>query len=378
MRRLRRITMVALPLLVALALGVKLWLNSASAAGYVAARVADAAGAPVTIGDLEVGWSSSRALNVGVDSWLTLASADIGVSLPQLARGNTSGDVIVKDATATLTFDADNHLTTPLPKPKTDGGLLPRVRLDGGSLTLAFPNRKETFRNLRGELREVSGRATLTGTADDPEWGPWNFTGGATDDGFALTLTTRTPVHVTPALLKRVPFVKPSVWEVVTAEGDTPVEVALRFAPKQPVRYRVTLHPKDTRVYVSTIDLTAEKAAGTVVIEDGVVTLEKVRGKAFNGDLAVDSTMDFRGDGSKMKFAVKATDLMMQQLPQRWRVLRRQGRLNGSADLTVNVLNGETTTSGEGYGEVRLLPALPPFKIHMRADGKGYTFDVGL
>ena len=56
----------------------------------------------------------------------------------------------------------------------------------------------------------------------------------------------------------------------------------------------------------------------------------------------------------------------------------RQGRLNGTADLTVTVKDGETSTSGEGYGEVRLLPVLPPLKIHMRADGRGYTFDVGL
>lgn len=378
MRRLRRFAIIALALFTAAVVGVKLWLNSAAAATYVAGRVADVAGAPVTIGNLDVGWMSSRADSVCVDNWIVLDSADIALSLPQLVGGNTSGDIVVNHAAATLTFDADNHLTTPLPKPKTNGGPLPRVTLLGGSLTLAFPDCKETFRNIRGELREQSGRATLTGTADDPEWGTWNIAGGATDDGFSLTLTTRTPVHITPALLKRVPFVKPSVWEVVTAEGDTPVEIVLRFAPKQPVRYRVTLQPKDTKVYVSTIDLNAEKAAGKVVIEDGIVTLESVRGKAFNGDLAVDSTMDFRGDGSVLKFAVKANDLMMQQWPQRWRVPRRQGRLNGSAELTVNVLHGEATTSGEGRGEVRLLPVLPPLKIHMRADGRGYSFDVGL
>ncbi len=378
MRRLRRVAIAVLVLVIAAVVGVKFWLNSAAAANYVAGCVADRAGAPVTIGDIDIGWTSSHAGNINVAGWLTLASADIGVSLPQFVRGDESGDIVVANAAATLTFDANNHLTTPLPKPKTGGGSLPYVRLDGGSLTLAFPDRKETFRNLRGELREQSGKATITGTADDPEWGPWTIAGGATDDGFTLTLTTRTPVHVTPALLKRVPFVRPSVWEVVSAEGDTPVEVVLRFTPKQPVRYRVTLHPKDTRVYVSTIDLYAEKAVGKVVIEDGVVTLDSVSGKALGGNLAVDSTMDFRGDGSAMTFAVKATDLMMQHVPQRWRVLRRQGRLNGTADLTVNVRNGEATTSGAGYGEVRLLPLLPPLKIRMRADDHGYAFDVGL
>ena len=51
--------------------------------------------------------------------------------------------------------------------------------------------------------------------------------------------------------------------------------------------YRVVLDPKDTKVYVPIIRLAADGASGRVIVEDDVVTLERVRGLSAGGDLRV-------------------------------------------------------------------------------------------
>ena len=98
------------------------------------------------------------------------------------------------------------------------------MRLTDGQLTLRDGRADETIHNIQLEFHVEGPKLLLTGTVDDPDWGPWSVAGSRMSESspLAFNLKTRETVHVTPALLKRTPFVPDAVWNHVTCEGDTP------------------------------------------------------------------------------------------------------------------------------------------------------------
>jgi hypothetical protein len=391
-RRLARV-IVGAALAVGLLAGAgKVLLRSAYAAEQVTARLGAAVGAPVRVREMDLGFTASDLRDVDVleretaaspPAWVSVGVAEVDLSLWQLLTGDLGGGTVtVRRATVNLAFDRNNRLVTRLPQPPAPAGVpLPVVRVEGGQFTLrreGFPD--ETFHNITLEVRSDGRRLTLAGTVHDPDWGEWTASGGQDAPGGPFTLVLRTvrPVHATPALLRRAPFVPPSVWRQVQCEGDTPCELTLRFEPGAPrPHYRVELAPTDTRVHVTAIDLTAEAARGRVIVEDDVVTLETVRGLAAGGDLRVGSTMDFRGEPDVLKFAVEADVLNPRRMPARWNVPPLPGQVAGRADLEVLIHNGRATTRGRGHGTVRAFPLLAPIHLGLEADGRGFRFTLG-
>jgi hypothetical protein len=368
-----------------------LWLlRSAYAAEQVTARIGEAVGAPLRIAGLDLGFSRSSLFGLQVlerdateysPPWLTIGSVDADLSLPQLMSGNLADGVVkFRDVHVTLRFDRDGQLLTKLPAPRGEGrGTLPLVKLENGAFTLQQEGRPdETFYNIGLELRADGSQLLLSGGIDDPFWGPWNVVGSkvSATAPVALNLKTRQPVHVTPAMLKRTPFVPPIVWHQVTCEGDTPCEVALQFNPANSINYRVALEPRNTRVYVRAIELNAEGAQGHVVIADDVLTLENVRGNSAGGELKLRSLMDFRGVASMMRFSIEAGLLSLAQLPIQWNVPAFRGQLSGKAELEVTAGPDRTTVRGDGEGIVRV-PLLPrAIKVRIVADGQRIRFNI--
>src|SRR5439155_18619514 len=284
------------------------------------------------------------------------------------------------DVHVTLRFDKDGRLLTRMPQPAAEeAGPLPAVRLTDGTFTLQREGRPdETIHNINLELHEDGPMLLLSGAIDDPDWGPWSVAGSrGSSTPFAFNMKTRQVVHVTPALLRRTPFVPANVWNEVTCEGDTPCEIAVQFnpMPNPPVNYRVALEPKNTKVYVRAIDLRANDALGQVVIADDVLTLENVRGKSAGGDLKVRSLMDFRGI-TVMKFAIEAGRLNLTQLPASWAVPALKGQLTGKAELEVACKPTGTTVKGQGEGSVVVFPLPMPIKLQLVADGHHIRFHL--
>jgi hypothetical protein len=366
------------------------FLRSAYAAEQVAARIGEATGAPVRLAGLDLGFRGSTLTGLEIlerdatensTPWLTIGSVDADLSLPQLINGNLAdGSITFRDVHVILRFDRDGRLLTKLPAPSGEGrGTLPLVKLENGSFTLQHEGRPdETFHNIDLELRADGSQLLFSGGIDDPYWGPWNVVGSrvSATGPVALNLKTRQPVHVTPAMLRRTPFVPSVVWHQVTCEGDTPCEVALQFNPTNSINYRVALEPRNTRVYVRAIELNAEGAQGNVVIADDVLTLENVRGHSAGGEWKLRSLMDFRGVASIMRFSIEAGLLSMAQLPVQWHVPAFRGQLSGKAELEVTAGPDRTTVRGDGEGIVRV-PLLPrAIKVHIVADGQRIRFNI--
>jgi len=367
----------------------KLLLGTAYAARQVVTRLGATIGAPVRVGEVSLGYIASTLRDVDVlettptaepPAWTTCRGVDADLSLWQLLSGNVAdGAVTLRDTAVTLRFDANNRLVTRLPTPEVTGGALPLIRIEGGQLTIQKSGVPDAvFRGISLELRSEGPRLTLSGRFVDPEWGEWTVGGGqdSPTGPFTLELRTVRPVHATPELLRKVPFVPAVTWRHVECDGTTPCEVLVRLGGGAPrTHYRVVLDPKDTKVFVPIIRLSADGTEGRVIVEDDVVTLERVRGLAAGGDLRVGSRMDFTGETKSLKFSIEAAGMHLKQLPESWQVPAVAGKVSGKAELELLTRAGQRTkASGSGEGAVQMLSFLPPFRLRLEATDRGFRF----
>src|SRR5208282_839162 len=221
----------------------------------------------------------------------------------------------------------------------------------------------------------------IAGTIADPSWGSWTLAGTIDRTTQAVSGTLKsTRQQVTQSLLQRLPFVSPAVWqEVQVFQAQTPVDAALQVDPQtQSVHYRLELNPERTSFHVSAIDLKALDARGKLVIEDGVVKLRDVRGRAAEGEFAVSANLEFNRPTVKMHFAVEAQRLEVRQLPANWKLpVRSDGRLSGYARLDLVGADGRVRTSGGGQGEFTGVPTAghsATVSVKLRAEGSGFRF----
>src|SRR5262249_50933894 len=153
-------------------------------------------------------------------------------------------------------FDRAGRLLTRFPAGEGEAGPLPQIRIASGRVTLRQEGRPDlVVSGVRGDLRSDGARLVLTGTASDSDWGSWDIARsvGRRDGSSALTLKTPR-LHLSPARLDALPFVPAAVGRQVQAEGDTPVELALRYdAAAAQVHYRIALEPADAQVRVAAI-----------------------------------------------------------------------------------------------------------------------------
>jgi hypothetical protein len=392
MQRLKR-RLIAVLLFAAVLTGLaKLALASDYAARETISRIQAAVGAPVEVKSVDLGFGGSTLTEVKVletattteaPAWTTARAIDADLSLWRLLTNDLGGGVVtLRDVGVTLAFDRDGRLLTQMPVPPEPAGPMPLVRLEGGTFTIrreGVPT--ETFHNIKLELRTDGERQTLSGTIDDPDWGPWTVSGGrdSLTGPFALILKTAKEVRATMPLLRRAPFVPPSTWRAVEVEGDTPCEVTLRFVPGEPVHYKADLSPHDTTVRVPVIDLQAVGASGRVVIEDNILTLTNVRGNTGGGDLRVGSIMDFRvPDSHTERYTIEVSRLNPRLLPPTWQVPALGSEIAGKADIELSFRDGRLVkTRGQGQGTIRMFPFVRPLSIYMEADGEGFRFGLG-
>jgi hypothetical protein len=396
-RAVRVLGIVFLILLVAGALaywGFYHYVHSGKAAKAVARHLEKTLGGRVRIGAVDIGATTSSARGVEVFNpdavtddgpWLTIEDIEADVPILDLMdKTARPTKVIVRGVAVRLDFDKDGHLLTKLPSREAAPQNVPEVRLERGRLTLKQAGRKPfVISGAEGVLKQEGDKVVLTGTVADTALGDWSVQGTLTrpDNAGTLTLKSARKLHVTQALLEAVPLVSPALWKQVQAEGDTPAEITFRTTPEgEGLRYRIALEPEAAKVHVESIDLDADQARGKVVIEDGVVELNDVRGRAADGELGTTARLDFTSPTSKLDFAVTARGLDVQRLPKSWKFPPNiTGRLNGEAKLHVSVSDSDVLTNGVGEGQIgdaRIggLPTKGPIRLRLHAEGSGFRW----
>ena len=234
---------------------------------------------------------------------------------------------------------------------------------------------------VNADLKHDGNRLVASGSAAAEPWGEWSLAGYVVpDNGEASLVLNRPEIHFIQPMLDGLPFVPPSTWQEVRAEGDTPIELTLRYDPATArSHYRIALRPQNGKVRVTAIDLEADRVHGEIVIADGLVQLRNLTGRTAEGTIQTSGDLDFHSTPEKLKFAVDVQNLLLKQLPRSWSLPPLvDGRLTGHADLVVTLSKGKSRTNGDGSGIVREarivgLPAIP-IRLRLIARGRGFFF----
>jgi hypothetical protein len=387
---------VVLSIFVLLGVAGRLYLGSRHFSGLIVSRLEAAYGGPVQVGETDVGFDGTslhdlQLYETGADDsalpWLTVNDVQADLNLWKLLGGQTTPEELTLDGAAImLTFDQSNHFVTQLPSAREKAQVWPKMRLENACLTLRQHYRSDfVLTGLEGDLQQDGNRVIFTGAINDPTWGQWSLEGSLDLQTGATAATLRSKgLHVTQTMLDQLPFVPASTWKHVQCDGATPVEMTLNYDPlSHRSHYRVVLHPENTQVSVSSIDLDADQASGKVVIEDKIVRLSEVKGKTALGEIWTDADLNYQNEIARLNFDIRVQRLLLSKLPKSWKLPSQvDGRLSGTAKLVVAVVDGKSQPNGDGQGVVsegRLggLPVVRPIHIRMYADGKKFHFSQG-
>jgi hypothetical protein len=369
MKRTRRICLIAAGVLAALALAGRLVLTSGWAASRVAARLSALCGAPVRVARVDIGLCRTlvrglRLYERGDDGtgrpWLAAEEMRVGVSLWDVLTGNVRPEYLtLTGCTVLVRLDWAGNLLTHFPRAEgQSAGAVPRLHLRRGRLVFRQDGRPAmSVSEINADLRPTPAGLDGNGSVDDAAWGHWR-TAGRVDTAtgrFSLTLDAARPVHLTQAMLGSLPYVPAAVWQTVQLDGDTTAEIGLGYRPAtKTFTYRLALRPSATRVRVPLVHLDAAGAHGNVLIEDGRVRLDDLRGRAFSGTIATSADLDFRGPDTRFEFVpLQVRGLQVAQVAQRrpgppW----LQGRLTGQARLAFTLGGGRVRVVGSGQGRI--------------------------
>jgi hypothetical protein len=418
---MKRFLLIALLVLVVLVGGgliyLRYYLRSPRVTHEVATRLEAMVGAPVRVENVDVGIHGStlngfELFEPGTDAsqstpWLKVGSLTTDISLWDIMRGQAMPKhVTLSNAQVVLRFDAQGQLVTEFPtppEPSTSEAILPEmpeVVIEQSEVVLRKAGQPElAARDVNARLtRKQEGAYAFSGSAQSAELGKLLLDGNydAAKHEAVATLKTAGTAHVTGPLLDRLPYVPPATWEEVQIrEGDTPAELTVRYTLfGGPVRWRLAMKPTNTDLRVVLLDLPVQGAHGELVIDDALVELRQVQGKAYGGDIALDADLDFRGQDTRLSFPkITLTNLNVADVPESWneaelRTLRKlapNGKLTGSASVEMTVHPGELSPrtiesviglaatpsdSGRWLPVVAALSAFPQRVIETRSSGK--------
>ena len=370
MRWRRRVVILALTL-AAIGWAAGRYVLPGVLASAVARRLEAAAGAPVRVDAVDVGFGSTSLRGVRIyEAGATPADAPLvevpsvrtDISVRGLLTGRTTPrDVTLDDATVLLRFDRDGRLLTRLPAGGGGGGgALPVVRVRRGRVTVRQDGRDDlTLRGVTAEVRADAAGVILAGSVDDPQWGTWAVTGEQNRGTGAVVATMKSDrVSVTTAGLTTLPLVPPDVWQQVRPNGETAADCTLRSDPAIPgVGLRLAFEPRGMTVSLPPLGLTADRTRGSVVYEGGVVHLRGVSAGVAGGTVGADGELDLRSATPAIRLALTAADVDVRRLPAGWGIpARLVGRIDGRADVQVTRPGGRVRVAGTGTGSVRGVP----------------------
>lgn len=391
MSRRWRLVLILLAILILLILAGRWFLTSPLLSSQIATQLETRAGAPVQVEGVDVGVTGSTLSGLQLaapgqpEPWFSVDSLAVDVSLWGLLVGDICPTrVELAGPTLRLRFAEDGSLATRFPGKfePVGGGTVPAISFERGRLVLQKKGQPDLiFSEVTGKITSESGQVKVTATAVQPRWGSWQIDGATNSKGQMVVLNLRStqPVAVDMEMLRGLPFVPASVWREVEVEGTTPAVVTLRYETgSKKFRYRVELEPIANWLMVPSVGLRASRATGKVIIENNVVHLKDVSGQAFAGKISTAGKLDFQGPATFLQFErIEVERLDVGQLPRRWNLPPQiEGRLEGRANLDVNLGNGPPQFHGQGHARITLArvggqPTAEPIRLEMKAAGTG-------
>lgn len=402
MRRAFRIALrglaVCTVLLVLGCVAAYFYLQSDHARELATQQLSRIAGNAITVERIEAGVDSTtveiRVPDSGADtkspdaSVLPLLSGTVRVNVSPigLALGRMPTLVQVENARLHLRFDSDGHLLTELPTPPSGAagsGTIPTITVQNSALTIDQHGRPQFhIDDASLTLTPENDQLKLSGTTSIPSWGEWSIQGGIspTDPTGEVTLATVEPLTANTASLKTLPFIPLETWQEIHVDGRAMAKLTLTVRSGE-FGYAVELQPTGTRVKIPAIDLTLNEAAGVVTVHESRVRLTGLTATTAEGRITADGEFHFGAVVPELSLKAVAKGLSVKKLPASWGLPPNlEGKLNGSADLTVILAPDGLKTRGSGRG--RMLNArwggIPIERLDMKlvSGERGYQFQT--
>ncbi len=388
----RGLALVALAVAVLLVV-VKVWVVPAVIAG----QIRSAYGGDVAVGGWWANGSSAGVtdlvLHEGPDAASpVLARADrvtTDLSLGSLLRGNFLPRTIrLEGPEVTIRLDRDGQWKTKLPAGGGSSRPLPAIVVEDGRLTFEQEGRDDmVVTGLKARLQPDSDASTLTAEADDPTWGRLHGSGTIASDFSTMDVKLWSESLVAdPKKARSLPFVPAETWDHVLPTG--PVDVVLTFRKAEgatsPLAFQTVVQYQQTDLKLPTLGLDASKTTGRMVVENGIVHLEDMKGASIGGQVTANGALDFVQEPPKIDLDLGLHSVDVAHTPKSWQLDEAglTGKLDGRAHLIVYLTkdgadlsgsSGEAVLTGGTIGEI----PFKSLKLTMRAEGNNLQYQTG-
>ncbi|GAC1470850.1 MAG: hypothetical protein NVSMB9_16380 [Isosphaeraceae bacterium] len=366
----------------------------------IVSRLEGQLGGKVRIDDWWLSWGSSGLTGLKVHEgrdvsspiWLSVPRVTSDLTIGKVLRGQFApGRLVLKGPELALRVSRQGALLTHLAMQGKGAGsasrAVPLISVEGGTVGVQQESRPAfVVKAVSGGLTPDAEGVVVAIQSKDPSWGPLEAN-GRFDAAFQtgrIDLKTTSPIVATPEMAASIPFVPEGVWSHVSPRGKLDLglttEVDRRNA--RPIQVRTAIDFRGTTVQSGTLEMTATETTGRVVVEGGVVRLEKVAGLALDGRVAANGTLDFSRAPPRFDIGLDMEHISVVKTPRSWQLDEAgvTGFLTGKAKLVVLLAPGGVDlsgTTGDAVVEGGTIQGLPfkSMKLVMDARGTDLRYD---
>ncbi len=325
------------------------------------------------------------------ESWLSAERVETDLSIGRVFTGRfTPSRIIIENSRLTLRVDRRGALLTkgPFGGGSSSASALPEIEIKNAVVTIEQEGRPEmVVKGVSGKLNRSGDEERLRLSSDDPTWGRWTVEGSFERDfkSGTVRLESGPKFEASPELTARVPFVPSEVWANVSPNGPIDVTVIIEVAKSvaKPVTIRTDVTFRETKTFLPSLQIVADRTSGKIAVEDGLVTLDALHGQSLGGTIAASGTLDFRGGPPRFDVTLALGKIDVASAPESWQLAEvgATGKLTGKAQLKVNLAPSGTDFTGSTGNAVidgASVKGIPIKSLHfdMTAEGEDLQFET--
>ena len=328
-------------------------------------------------------------------TWASADRVSTDLALGKLLRGEFSvGRVRLDRPEVTIRLNQGGDLLTPIgihsKGSSSSEGTMPVVIANGAKVSVQQEGRPAMV--VHGVTARLGpdtdgSHLVLSVRSNDREWGPFEAI-GSFDSGFKtgrIDMKSQGGIEVTPDKASAIPFVPARVWENVAPRGEVDVRLTVELGDfdGHSTRVKTEIGLRGTTVTSQTLGLTAEGSTGRVTVDGSLVRLENVSGRAIDGRVSANGTLDFRPAPPRFDLNLDLEHLEVADAPPSWQLDEAgvTGHLTGKARLVAALkpagvdLSG---TSGEAVVRGGTIQGIPfkSLRLVMNAQGSDLRYET--
>ena len=329
-------------------------------------------------------------------AWVTVECVSTDLSVGGLIGGRFMPRQITLDVPrVSLRLDRNGRPLTRIPiavreqSSRPAPPSLPAVLFKEARVTVRQEGRPEmVVSGVSGHLiPDSSGNTRFSAFTNERTWGRWDAR-GEFSSGFkrGQVCLAGHDIEATPEKEACIPFVPVAVWKNVLARGplDVHLDVQLAQDTAQPVAVRTEIALRQSALTLPVFGLDATGTTGSVVIENGIVKLNRVAGRAIGGNIETSGTLDFSRQPPQFDLSLTLDRVHVADSPRTWQLDRMGlsgGLMSGKSRVRATLVPGGvdlTGTTGDAEIKGAMMQGFPVKSLHlvMRAEGTDLHYEA--